>query len=286
MFRSYLFIIEPIFPFKLCSRVTMPPWSSTGPQRRRRKARMRLLRNRPSPLLNLPVEVMILVIEHLPDFKTLSSVVETCRAMHNIFCRNSKLVVRRILARACDHVRRSLNPYDGICRITEELEFAVRRQFLPRTHVEDAFAIAWSLFSEMKVEEILYPIVPQLAWTYLGDRPQEAIKFLEAVRFHREPFTLPLSRRSSPALLPVASSLHYLFGYIDDDIQQELAADDMINLIGLQSQHTTFLWITSPASDRGKHHMFTMFFPPQPPFTLRSEPLTYGSSWPPSRLGA
>ncbi|RSL89853.1 hypothetical protein CEP52_014770 [Fusarium oligoseptatum] len=247
----------------------MPPRSSKRPQRRKRKTRMRLLCNRPPALLNLPVEVMILVIEHLPDFKTLSSVVETCRAMYNIFCRHSKLVVRRILAEACGRVRDSLNPYDGVCRITEELEFAVRRQFLPRAHVEDAFAVAWSLFSEMKVEEILYPIARQLAWTYLGGRPQEAIKFLEAVRFHREPFTLPLSRRSSPALLPVARSLHYLFDYINDDFRRELVADDIIDLIDLQSRHTTFLWITS-ASDRNKHYMFTLFFPPQPPFTLRS----------------
>ncbi|KAJ4196925.1 hypothetical protein NW759_016382 [Fusarium solani] len=257
----------------------MPPRFS---QRRKRKARRRMLRCRSPPFLNLPVEVVILIMERLPDLTTLASAVETCRAMHNIFCMNSQLIVREILSKACDDVRHDRNPYQGVCGLIEDLEFAVRRQFLPRSPVEDAFTVTWSLFSEMEVEEILYPIARQLAWTY--DRPQDAIKFLKAVRHHQKPYILPPSRRSSPALLPVARSLHHFFQYTNDEVQRQLAAKDIIHLAELQGHHTTFLWITSSDVRQSKRYMFTLFFLPQPPFILQSEPLTYGSNWPPWRL--
>ncbi|KAM5353131.1 hypothetical protein ACJZ2D_016984 [Fusarium nematophilum] len=205
---------------------------------------------------NLPVEVILGVLEHLPTLHDLAAVVETCRAMHDIFYDNSAFLIRRILSQACDNVRNNPNPYGEVTQITENLEFAIRRQFLPRMHVEDAFTMAWPLFTEMHLEEILYPTARDLAWTYyLDGRPQEAMRFLKAIWRHESPYFLLSYRRRSPTLLPVARLLHDFF---DDGIQRDQVAEDISQLAQLEKHLNAFIWVTNLT--RGQ--ISTLFFPP------------------------
>ncbi|RSL64882.1 hypothetical protein CEP53_003866 [Fusarium sp. AF-6] len=254
----------------------MPLHSCKGIQRRKRKARRRVLRARLSPLLDLPVEVILLVFEHLPDLKSLSSIAETCRAMHNVFRRHSEVVITRILSKTCGGVWSSPNPYADVCQITADLEFAVHRQLLPQPHVEDAFAVAWRLFATMELEEILYPVARELAWGYyLDGRTQDAIRFLKAIHHHQKPYILPPCRNKSPAVLPVAELLHHFLDDANDTAQCELVAKEIKHLGELKNRYTTFLWLTNLTSEQSRNCVFTLFFPPQPPFVLHSEPLMH-----------
>lgn len=233
-----------------------------------------MLRARSPPLLDLPVEVILLIFEHLPDLKNLSSIAETCRAMHNVFHRDSKVLITRILSKTCGGVWSSPNPYTDICQITADLEFAVHRQVLPQSHVEDAFAVAWRLFAAMELEEILYPIARELAWGYhLDGRTQDAIRFLKAIHHHQRPYMLAQFRSISPALLPVARLLHYFLDDANDTARCELVAQEIKHLAELKDRYTTFLWLTSLTSEQSSNCVFTLFFPPQPPFVLRSQSL-------------
>lgn len=235
-----------------------------------------MLRTRSPPLLDLSVEVILLVFEHLPDLKSLSSVAEACRAMHNVFRRHSEVLITRILSKSCGGVWNSPNPYADICQITADLEFAVHRQFLLQSHVEDAFAVAWRLFTAMELEEILYPIARELAWGYhLDGRTQDAIRFLKAIHHHQKPYILPSCRSISSALLPVARLLHYFLDDANDTAQCELVAKEIKHLAELKNRYTTFLWLTNLTSEQSRNCVFTLFFPPQPPFVLHSEPLMH-----------
>src|SRR6187549_2571294 len=174
---------------------------------------------------NVPLEVVAIILGYLPDFRTLFSVVQTCRQPYDSYKEHGHQIVPTILERECAKVK-GLNAG----HIFWELDFAIRHDFMERDHVQAVLLEqGWPLFQRLQLEELLLPLVGALAWTlYMDDRQADAVALLRMIGDGKQPFSpsnIPELRNlqlGPPTLIPVWTLLAEL---IDGQDQARILSD-------------------------------------------------------------
>ena len=122
-------------------------------------------------LTQLPTELQAQILEHLPNFSSLFSAIQTCRNMYNAYRDFDRRILHMIFRRQCDKTKG--NKIDQVFR---ELVFAIRHAFVKREIVKEVFTMGWELFRKSDLEELLLPLGRALAWSYWreGEAEMEA----------------------------------------------------------------------------------------------------------------
>ncbi|KAL2015067.1 hypothetical protein VTK56DRAFT_6411 [Thermocarpiscus australiensis] len=141
-------------------------------------------------LANLPVELVLQVLEHLPDFASLLSAIVVCQSIYRVYERYGRLIPLAIFRRQYDETEQDETKRYDISRVFWELVFAIRHpNFVEREIVEKLYTIGWEWFRGIDLEELLLPLGRELARSYcLDKRKEEAVKLLDKIAYGREPF--------------------------------------------------------------------------------------------------
>lgn len=128
---------------------------------------------------DLPVEVIAIILGYLAGLRDLFSAVQSCHRSLDSYNEHGHQIVPAILRRECTKVIGH-----DVGQVFWELDFAVRRDFLRRDHVQAVLLdYSWPLFQRRQLEELLLPLVGALAWTFWTDNRQaDAIAALLKVR--------------------------------------------------------------------------------------------------------
>jgi hypothetical protein len=166
-------------------------------------------------IVDLPTEVLVLVLGQLGDLTSLSSAVVTCQRVAGAFISNRRQVVLDIIAALAAKVRGH-----NLGDLLWQVGFAIRWSFIPRDVIVDAFTLACPIFSEYQSASLLFPLFRALARSYLtlGNDPAEdrnaAVDLLRRVWNHHEPFSFDNAQGAqhvrSPCYLSVGSLLYDL----------------------------------------------------------------------------
>lgn len=161
------------------------------------------------PLLSLPVEVMVIVLEEVEDIKSIVSVSQTCSTLRHLCCGWNKKIIQANFA----SLYGIKDPVQRAHKVYTNLRIAVRYCIFSPYTVEDSFKKAWPLFREIQMEEILYPIAKSLGSRYcFQGLTEDARRFLEGIWSAQRPYDIESARRFSPGLLPIARLLRHLVG--------------------------------------------------------------------------
>ena len=96
----------------------------------------------PAPLTSLPVELILQILERLPDFSCLLSTILVYRSIYRVYKIHDRQILRTIFGRTCVEVQQY---YIG--QVFWELVFAIRhREFIRREIVEEFLTVGWNLF--------------------------------------------------------------------------------------------------------------------------------------------
>ena len=118
----------------------------------------------------------------------------------------------------------------NVGRIYWELEFAIRYDFVERNHAQRALLeLGWPLFQSRQLEELLFPLVRDLAWTLcIDDREADAVALLRKIWNSKQlfsPYNSPKLRELQlrpPTLIPVGVLLAELTNGQDQQILRDL----------------------------------------------------------------
>lgn len=200
-----------------------------------------------------------------------------------VYLENQRSVVREIFWRKCARVR-----YYTLQEIFGELAFAIRHEFIAREHVHEIFTTVWPIFSDRKLEQLLFPLARVFAWTLcIDDRETDAIAFLENIwdqklpfKFSNPPegFQLINGRRWQPNL-PIVGGLLYDLTTIERDRETIAAEITRLEELGItldQCKYTVMITRTGIIM-RGHYDdnyglSFPVFDPPRLPFRPKSTP--------------
>ncbi|KAJ0165577.1 hypothetical protein CTA2_10738 [Colletotrichum tanaceti] len=164
----------------------------------------------------LPYDILLMVLERVEDFMTLATAVEAFPPFYDVFTRHSGVIVERISATMCARVR----AYE-VGDLYQQLEFAIRRCFIPRADLETAFTMSWPIFAARELGETLLPLARALAWTYCIDENEEAaVKFLEKVWDGSQPLTWPI-RKGTATSPPERPPSYATVGFLLLDLLDE-----------------------------------------------------------------
>ena len=122
-------------------------------------------------MTRLPIELQAQILEHLPNFSSLFSAIQTHSNMYNAYSTFDCRILHTIFRRRCDKTKQK-----NIGLVFWELVFATRHAFIRREIVEDVFIMGWELFRTRNLEELLLPLGRALAWSYWqeGEAEMEA----------------------------------------------------------------------------------------------------------------
>lgn len=146
-----------------------------------------------SLFIDLPVELIVTILENLSDLPTLFSTVQACTRLYNCYEQYEQPILLRILQRECYQVEGYL-----IGNIYWELKFAIRYDFMAREVVQQLLELAWNLFRERHLEELLIHLVAGLAWTFCIDECEsDAVALLKKVWNREHPFSSSLKQKGT-----------------------------------------------------------------------------------------
>ncbi|KAL3439888.1 hypothetical protein BJX65DRAFT_57505 [Aspergillus insuetus] len=186
-------------------------------------------------LSTLPMEVMALILNNVPDIFTLLS---ATKASH-FFLHALKTRERQIIASRFQNEWSRLGRFDikhTTCgRLLREVLALARTEFIDPVHTERILGQVWASFAQRKIEEALLPVCLAIARSYIRvGQPESAINLLDSAWNGRDPFTysIPASigrdfddedrlaaamRRRRDALFPVGKLLATLLSAAGED---------------------------------------------------------------------
>jgi hypothetical protein len=130
---------------------------------------------RNSHLSELPLELVVIILQNLPDFDSLFATIRTCRRLYACFEGNASCIITLICSNIhqraiqLDHLDYQAKPFPnrGSCLIFQQLSFAIKKKYIPRDLVRQIFKNAWTFLHDKGLEEILIPLGRKLASSLL-----------------------------------------------------------------------------------------------------------------------
>ena len=135
-------------------------------------------------LLRLPLELLVRILEQLPNLSSILSAILTHSLIYKAFTEYESQIPLTVFGRKCNEVKGS-----ELSHLFWELVFAVRHDFVKRDSAERIFILGWQVFRQRCAEELLIPVGRALAWSLcLDNRDQHAINLLEKIAHSDAPF--------------------------------------------------------------------------------------------------
>lgn len=114
-----------------------------------------------SPLSEIPLELVVIILKNLPDFDSLLAAIQTCQRPYNCFSGNAERIISSISSNLhqraiqLDHQAEPF-PNQGSCLIVQQLIFAIKNSYIQRDFVLQMFKDAWGFLFDKGLEELSF----------------------------------------------------------------------------------------------------------------------------------
>lgn len=232
-----------------------------------------------SHLSELPLELVVIILQNLPDFDSLFTAIRTCRRLYACFEGNASCIITSISsnihqrATQLDHQDYQAKPFPnrGSCLIFRQLNFAIENNYIHRDFVLQMFKKAWTFLHDKRLEEILIPLGRKLASSLLrNNRQQDAVDLLLQILRRNPPFKLSTTNlprqtpddyvRSAPIFAPI-DYLIFKIGPVDSTLPQEMVSKETERRIYQKYERLTVFPVVLITDDRMLFFTSWIFLP-------------------------